>query len=136
MLVISRKPEQSIVIQDSEGRQLVIRVTSVGRGAVKLAFAQEEGVQSFEIWREEIAESKLSAIDHERQVKKESSDGKENGQQNATDQTSTVGHSRSIAEGDRGSSEEVRRYGKLREQHQDHDEREAQEARSTKANDH
>jgi hypothetical protein len=38
--------------------------------------------------------------------------------------------------GDRGVSEEVRHHGDLREQRQEHDDREAQEARSTKAFDH
>ena len=73
MLVISRKSGESIVIQDAQGRQLVIRVTKLSGRTVKLAFAQEGDSKNFEVWRGEIAESKLSATDNEHEVKKESS---------------------------------------------------------------
>lgn len=72
MLVISRKSGESIVVQDAQGRQLVIRVTKLSGRTVKLAFAQEGDSKSFEVWRGEIAESKLSATDNEREVKKDS----------------------------------------------------------------
>ena len=75
MLVISRKSGESIVIQDAQGRQLVIRVMLKRnrRNMIAVAFAEEGDSKSFEIWREEIAESKLSATDNEHEVKKESS---------------------------------------------------------------
>lgn len=68
MLIIKRKVGQRIIVQDPDGNELIIIVTRVLGGYVKLGFS---GPPHFEIWSEELS---ASASDNEKEVEK---DGKE-----------------------------------------------------------